>query len=167
MRLYHGSNQLITEIDLEKSKDYKDFGRGFYMTRDYARSVAMAKRTTTIMGEGSPEVVPYLFYPEKCSADVRILKFAKRTADWALFVLRNRYRQEDIHTQHNYDIVIGPVADSRVDAVLNSYMKKYQDDYANPGHLQELTEIMKYPGAEYIQYCFCTQKGIDQLILDL
>lgn len=72
MRLYHGSNQLITEIDLEKSKDYKDFGRGFYMTRDYARAVAMAKRTTTIMGEGSPEVVPYLFYPEKCSADVRI-----------------------------------------------------------------------------------------------
>lgn len=30
MILYHGSNQLITRIDLSKSKDFKDFGRGFY-----------------------------------------------------------------------------------------------------------------------------------------
>lgn len=167
MRLYHGSNMLVTNIDLEMSKNYKDFGRGFYMTSDYARAVAMARRTTTIMNEGSPEVVPYLFYPEKCSSDVRILRFTKRSADWALFVLRNRYRQKDIHAQHDYDIVIGPVADSRVDSVLKSYMMKYQDDYADPDHLQELAEIMKYPGAEYIQYCFCTQKGINQLILDL
>ena len=29
MILYHGSNQLINSIDLSKSKDFKDFGRGF------------------------------------------------------------------------------------------------------------------------------------------
>lgn len=33
MILYHGSNQLITKIDLSKSKDFKDFGRGFYLTK--------------------------------------------------------------------------------------------------------------------------------------
>lgn len=39
MILYHGSNQLITKIDLSKSKDFKDFGRGFYLTKDYTRAV--------------------------------------------------------------------------------------------------------------------------------
>ena len=56
MILYHGSNPLITRIDLSKSKDFKDFGRGFYLTKDYTRAVAMAQRTTAIIGEGSPEV---------------------------------------------------------------------------------------------------------------
>lgn len=29
MRLYHGSNMMIENIDLSKCKPYKDFGRGF------------------------------------------------------------------------------------------------------------------------------------------
>lgn len=57
MILYHGSNKLITKIDLTKSKDFKDFGKGFYLTKDYSRAVAMAQRTTAIMGQGSPEVL--------------------------------------------------------------------------------------------------------------
>ena len=72
MILYHGSNQLITKIDLSKSKDFKDFGRGFYLTKDYARAVAMAQRTTAIIGEGSPEVSPFIFNPSRCPIDVRI-----------------------------------------------------------------------------------------------
>ena len=33
MKLYHGSNILISHPDLTKGKPYKDFGRGFYTTR--------------------------------------------------------------------------------------------------------------------------------------
>ena len=32
MRLYHGSNVVIQQIDLAKCKPYKDFGQGFYLT---------------------------------------------------------------------------------------------------------------------------------------
>ena len=52
MILYQGSNQLINRIDLSKSKDFEDFGRGFYLTKDYTRAVAMEQRTTAIMGDG-------------------------------------------------------------------------------------------------------------------
>lgn len=93
MILYHGSNQLITRIDLSKSKDFKDFGRGFYLTKEYTRAVAMAQRTTAIIGEGSPEVSPFIFNPSRCPIDVRIKKFDGRTAEWALFVLRNREKK--------------------------------------------------------------------------
>ena len=82
MILYHGSNQLITKIDLSKSKNFKDFGRGFYLTKDYARAVAMAQRTTAIMGDGSPEVSPFIFNPSRCPSDVRIKIFDGRTAEW-------------------------------------------------------------------------------------
>ena len=90
MILYHDSNQLITRIDLSKSKDFKDFGRGFYLTKNYTRAVAMAQRTTAIIGEGCPEVSPFIFNPSRCPIDVRIKKFDGRTAEWALFVLRKR-----------------------------------------------------------------------------
>ena len=32
MILYHGSNQDFSDVDLSKSKDKRDFGRGFYTT---------------------------------------------------------------------------------------------------------------------------------------
>ncbi|MEE3417063.1 MAG: DUF3990 domain-containing protein [Prevotella sp.] len=167
MILYHGSNQLITRMDLSKSKDFKDFGRSFYLTKDYTRTVAMAQRTTAIMGDGSPEVSPFIFNPSRCPADVRIKKFDGKSAEWALFVLRNREKSTLHAYKHDYDIVIGPVADSRVDAILQEYRRSYGNAYANSTNLNKLAKQLKYPGPEYIQYCFCTEKGIKQLILDL
>ena len=32
MKVYHGSDVRIEKIDLTKSGDFKDFGRGFYVT---------------------------------------------------------------------------------------------------------------------------------------
>ena len=167
MILYHGSNQLITRIDLSKSKDFKDFGRGFYLTKDYTRAVAMAQRITAIIGEGSPEVSPFIFNPSRCPIDVRIKKFDGRTAEWALFVLRNREKSTFHAYKHDYDIVIGPVADSRVDAILQEYRRSYGDAYANSTNLNKLAKQLEISYLEYIQYCFCTEKGIRQLILDL
>lgn len=34
MKLYHGSTEDITKIDLSKSKPNKDFGRGFYLSAE-------------------------------------------------------------------------------------------------------------------------------------
>ena len=35
MILYHGTNAEFGEIDLCKSKPNKDFGQGFYLSREY------------------------------------------------------------------------------------------------------------------------------------
>lgn len=32
MKLFHGSNIIIEDIDLSKSKPFKDFGTGFYLS---------------------------------------------------------------------------------------------------------------------------------------
>lgn len=48
MKLYHGSNLAIEQIDLSKCKPYKDFGQGFYLTEIKEQAEQMAKRTSAI-----------------------------------------------------------------------------------------------------------------------
>jgi len=165
MRLFHGSNLLIDQIDLDKSKSHKDFGNGFYLTQDYSRAVRMANRTVAIQGIGSPEITPFIFNLQKARNSLSVKIFKERTAEWALFVMNNRDR--NISFSHRYDIVIGPVADSRVDPIINDYKEMFGDDYDKPENLKKLAKLLKYPGPEYIQYCFCTENSIKQLILDL
>ena len=43
--LFHGSVYDINEIDVEKGKGYKDFGKGFYATsvKSHAENIARSK----------------------------------------------------------------------------------------------------------------------------
>lgn len=45
MILYHGTNADFGETDLSKSKPNKDFGQGFYLSREYAQAMDMAKKS--------------------------------------------------------------------------------------------------------------------------
>ena len=58
MTLYHGSNQDIVSIDLEKGLMYKDFGKGFYLTLDKATAIRMAQKKARIFG-GEPTLITY------------------------------------------------------------------------------------------------------------
>ena len=50
MKLYHGSNMEIKEIDLLKCRPYKDFGKGFYLTTIKEQAEKMAIRVARIYG---------------------------------------------------------------------------------------------------------------------
>ena len=50
VRLYHGSNVDIKEINLAMCRPYKDFGQGFYLTVLREQAEKMAKRVATIYG---------------------------------------------------------------------------------------------------------------------
>ena len=39
MILYHGTNKAFDTIDLTKSKPNKDFGQGFYLSREYSQAM--------------------------------------------------------------------------------------------------------------------------------
>ena len=43
MILYHGSNTYIESVDLSKSKPYKNFGKGFYLSDSKVQAEQMAK----------------------------------------------------------------------------------------------------------------------------
>lgn len=46
MILYHGSNVEVLKPDLSKSKPFKDFGQGFYLSADKEQARRMAEQKT-------------------------------------------------------------------------------------------------------------------------
>ena len=93
MKLYHGTNLDIKDIDLSKCRPYKDFGQGFYLTVLKDQAMKMAMRVARIYG-GSPVVNVYEIDDGFLKTDdLNIMDFGKNpTEKWAVFVMNNRSR---------------------------------------------------------------------------
>lgn len=163
MRLLHGSYLEISVPDLSKCKSHNDFGKGFYLTPNWKRAWLMGRRSC-MLHHGSITVNAFLFYPKQSEQKGLSIKvFEGFTSEWAKFVLQNR---ECADFKHGYDIVIGPVADAIVDQEIERYKDEFRADYLMDAHLAEFASRISQFGNEYIQYCFCTQRAIDELIKD-
>lgn len=121
MILYHGSNMDIEQIDLKLGIPYKDFGQGFYLTPDIETAKRMAQKKANLFG-GTPTLITYEFEDDAFkSTSLKIKRFPeKATAEWFLFIDANRNRKLP-HPTHDYDIVIGPIADDGVVLQLTSF----------------------------------------------
>lgn len=155
MTLYHGSNVAIEKIDLSLCKPYKDFGKGFYLTDIKSQAESMAFRRVRLSGAGSPIVTQYAFdealFDDKT---LNILNFPKVSVEWAQFVLNNRDLNHHGFS-HNYDIVVGPVADDTVAFQLRRYL-------LGGISLENLVEELEYRGLNR-QYYFGTELAISKL----
>lgn len=120
MILYHGSNRVIDKIDLSKGRKYKDFGQGFYTTHLQEQAAAWSKQVAERFG-GVPVVNEYEFDLESAIADgLNVKIFDKPNKEWAEFVIANRKKEsEEFH--HDYDIVIGPVANDDIARIFGLY----------------------------------------------
>lgn len=121
MRLYHGSNVGIEKVNLDLCQPYKDFGQGFYMTDIEKQAVDMALRTSRILREGHPIVTVFDFDEDSAvKAKLKIKRFESTTREWAMFIINNRDRKNP-RPFHDYDIVMGPVADDNIAAQLYDF----------------------------------------------
>lgn len=163
MRLLHGSYVEIAKPELSKCKAKNDFGKGFYLTPNWRRAWQMGKRSCFIH-HGTITVNAFLFYLNQSKQKgLSIKEFGGFTSEWAKFIIQNR---ENASFKHSYDIVIGPVADAIVDQEIEQYKLKYGAAYLEEEPLRKFASRISQFGYEYIQYCFCTQKAIDELIKD-
>ena len=154
MRLYHGTNVDFDRIDLLKSKPNKDFGGGFYLSADYGKALDMAKVKVDLYGTGSPVVQTYLFDDEAWGA-LKVLRFENYSEEWARFILQNRNNPTE-EPVHDYDVVIGPIANDRVGLQLWKYENKAID-------LPTLVRHLRYMKGVTIQYFFGTERAIKRL----
>lgn len=119
MKLYHGTNQDIVSIDLKMGLRYKDFGKGFYLTPERDTAIRMAQKKARLFG-GSATLITYE-WDENSLNLLKVKVFpAIASVDWFLFVDANRDREKD-QPVHDYDIVIGPIADDGVVLQLTNY----------------------------------------------
>lgn len=110
MILFHGTNTDIETIELSRSLNHKDFGKGFYLTDSRETAIRMATKKARIFG-GKATLIIYEFDEAALHSDLKVKVFPeKATVEWFLFVDANRDRETQ-QPIHDYDIVIGPIAD--------------------------------------------------------
>lgn len=154
MILYHGTYMDFTAIDLSKSKLHKDFGQGFYLTDIKDQAERMAEKKARLY-DGIPTVQAYSFDETSLQpGHFQVLRFDAPTKEWAEFIYKNRSRQSPAF-KHDYDIVIGPIADDGVAYLLEQY-----DDASLT--LEQLAEKLKYKHLNK-QYFFGTETAIKLL----
>ncbi len=120
MILYHGTNEDIETIDLTKGLRHKDFGKGFYVTPDKATAIRMAKKKARLFG-GTATLIIYEMDDTVFLSDLKIKIFPENACvEWLLFVDANRDRKNETPI-HDFDIVIGPIANDGVVLQLTNY----------------------------------------------
>lgn len=153
--LYHGSNVPIKTIDLSLSKPDKDFGKGFYLTDIREQALDMAKRRARILGVGAPVVTAFDFDETLLARNIiKVKRFDGPDEEWAEFILKNRHASRN-NFHHDFDIVVGPVADDGVAFQLGRYERGLIS-------LATLAEELKFKKLNR-QYYFGTERAIQYL----
>ncbi len=151
MILYHGTNVVFDEIDLTKSKPNKDFGQGFYLSREYTQAMDMAKIKVEQLESGVPTVITFEA-DETQMLSLKMLRFDDYSEEWAKFILLNR-NNASRQPAHDYDIVIGPIANDRVGVQLWKYENQSID-------LPTLVHNLRNMKGITFQYFFGTERAI-------
>jgi hypothetical protein len=156
VKLYHGSTLPIEQIDLNKSKPNKDFGKGFYLSPNEEQARGMAEYKAA-QQEAQPVVTVYEFDERHLSAPsaLRIKIFETYDEEWANFIFANRNNPTDMPV-HDYDIVVGPIANDRVGFQIRRYMEHEID-------LATFVRLLKYMKGITFQYYFGTPRAIELL----
>lgn len=156
IRLYHGSNVAIEQIDLSRSKRGKDFGQGFYLNANQDQAMEMAIRTTRFLNEGTAILSCFEFDEDKAiNSGLNIKVFSDYSEEWAEFVVMNRKNNSEVPA-HPYDIVIGPIADDTVGVQIRRFIMGYLSASA-------LVKELRFKGDHAVQYFFGTPKAVELL----
>lgn len=118
MKLYHGSTMVVHKPNVKRGRKRTDFGRGFYLTTNFeqARRWALLKQQREI---STKAVVSVFEFDEAIlnSSSYNVLTYNGPTEEWLNFVVQNRKNG----TAHNYDYVMGPVANDQLYATIAMY----------------------------------------------
>ena len=137
--IYHGSYCKVEKPKIIEGKYTKDFGTGFYCTILEEQAEKWARKYDT-------PVVNQYEYNEKDSMSVK--EFTVMTEEWLDFIIKCRNGEK-----HNYDIVIGAMADDQV--------YNYITDLMNGVITREaFWELAKFRHPTH-QIAFCTEKSLE------
>lgn len=148
MILFHGTNTDIETIDLSRSLNHKDLGKGFYLTDSRETAIRMATKKTRLFG-GKATLISYEFDEAALHSDLKVKVFPeKATVEWFLFVDANRDRENQLPI-HDYDIIIGPIADDGVVVQITNYRQNiFTAEQAAIGLQDKFLDQQYYFGTE-------------------
>lgn len=151
LTVYHGSCFEFDKINLDKSHNRRDFGRGFYTTILQSQSIEWAYRLSLRERKKKYYVYEYLFEENPV---LKVKRFDKLDKEWLEFIKENRSKGG---LQHDYDVVIGPVADDNTMETVQLYI-------ADILTISEAVERLRYSKVNN-QISFHTEKSLKYLQL--
>ena len=158
--LFHGSTSSFTDIDLTKGKNYKDFGKGFYLSVNRQHSLSLAKSRLRFSLRNLKQATRSSYYLYTYAINFQVfrqlnVKCFTDKLDWLRFILFCR-RHKGV--PHAYDIVVGLTADASTTNKLSLYES---DAYGRVGSDSALWGLYNALEVERlsIQYCFCTERS--------
>ena len=108
MTVYHGGYQAVEKPEIRKGRNTKDFGTGFYCTIIKEQAQRWARRYDT-------KVVSV--YDVRLKSNLKIKEFKDMTEEWLDFIIACWSGKD-----HEYDIVIGAMADDQIYNFVSDYM---------------------------------------------
>jgi hypothetical protein len=144
----------IEEVDLSKCEPHKDFGQGFYVTKNKKHAETWADR---IGGKHDTKgvVTAFKFHESAfTNGKYKVLRFDDYSNDWLDFVVNNRNDETPLPT-HDCDIVEGPVANDRVQRRIDDYL-------AGIISREKFLKELRYHEPTH-QICLCTVKSLQML----
>ena len=119
--VYHGSYTEVRTPDLNKCKEGKDFGKGFYITTDIEQAKDFAKKVAIRYGKPNGVLNTYLL---NNFDNISVYRFRSANQSWLDCVVGNRnsdYNSLSLKWK-DYEVIIGKVADDDYQRVINRYM---------------------------------------------
>ena len=150
MRVYHGTAEEIKNPDVNHSKKYLDFGKGFYLTTYESQAKKWALRKGMRQNK---EAIVNIYELKEDWDGFKVLSFEEENEKWLEFVCACR-RGENLNA--DYDIIIGNVADDDVFKTVDMYFRGLWDK-------QKVLEELRYYKMNN-QICLVSQNAIDQLL---
>lgn len=113
MKLYHASSLVIEHPDVYHSREYLDFGKGFYLTSMYSQAEKYAQR---FLLRGKRAFVNEYWLDDDLT-DCRVKVFARYDEEWLDYVGKCRKGM----CEAAYDIVEGGIANDKVFNTIDLY----------------------------------------------
>ena len=157
MILYHGSCVIVERPEIIKNEIGRDFGFAFYTTDIKEQAIRWAKRKAMIMERRTgnkviPVVSCYEWEKQAAYKKLAIKDFNGASMEWLDLVTKCR---SQLSYQHNYDIVIGKIANDNVGEtisyVLQGIMRK--EDSVKRLQFEKINN----------QIAFCTSESLDYI----
>lgn len=138
MTVYHGGFEPIDKPEIRKGRNTKDFGTGFYCTIIKEQAQRWARRYDT----GIVSI-----YDVVMNMNLKIKEFKEMSEEWLDFIIECRSGKS-----HDYDIVIGAMADDQI----YNYISDYMDGTITREQFWVLAKF-KYPTHQIV---FCSNEAL-------
>lgn len=163
--VYHGTTEIFDTINLKKCKPWKDFGQGFYTTKNFTQAKSFAKKKYNEIKNIDDNKSAYVLVFEQIRNDLNVYEFDSKNDDsmrlWfkSIFAFRNNYIEFIKDEVLTADVIVGKIADDGTREILSSFdLEDYNDTYIIDRNIKKCL-----PNKLKTQICFKTKKAINSL----